>query len=250
MRMQSFGCGSCSLAGSVTCCECASSSAQHAAPRSPKSCIHQVAVNIDQEPSCPRWTAGSKEARLHHGHTRQDSTGAFPVGRRSSNENLIPDKDTPKIGRRVLKGPSRPKALFGGIGIGVLAALYFCTCVLLAAREWRAQWAPSASGPAAGAAGGIPKVIHQMYRVGALPEKWRGVPSAWAKLHPPSEYTYMLWTDESLRALIAKEYPWLLETYDAYPFPTQRWDASRYAVLHKCAAFFVGGAPLPPRSFF
>ena len=43
----------------------------------------------------------------------------------------------------------------------------------------------------------------------------------------------MLWTDDSLRELIRTDYPWLLPTYDAYPYDTQRWDASRYAILHK-----------------
>ena len=72
-----------------------------------------------------------------------------------------------------------------------------------------------------------------MYQSNDLPVKWRAVPAAWSALHPPGEYSYMLWTDENLRILIATEYPWLLQTYDSYPYATQRWDASRYAVLHK-----------------
>ena len=72
-----------------------------------------------------------------------------------------------------------------------------------------------------------------MYKTAELPDQWRDVPAAWVALHPPGEYTYMLWTDDELRSLIASDYPWLLPTFDAYPYATQRWDASRLALLHK-----------------
>uniref|UniRef100_A0A7S2GXA6 Alpha 1,4-glycosyltransferase domain-containing protein n=2 Tax=Haptolina brevifila TaxID=156173 RepID=A0A7S2GXA6_9EUKA len=78
-----------------------------------------------------------------------------------------------------------------------------------------------------------------MYKTADLPAKWANAPAAWAVHHPPPEYQYMLWTDESLRELITTDYPWLLPTYDAYPYPTQRWDASRYAVLHKYGGLYA-----------
>jgi mannosyltransferase OCH1-like enzyme len=42
---------------------------------------------------------------------------------------------------------------------------------------------------------------------------------------------FKLWTDESAREFIAKEYPWFIETYDNYPFAIQRADTIRYFVL-------------------
>ena len=45
--------------------------------------------------------------------------------------------------------------------------------------------------------------------------------------------------DSTLRELIASDYPWLLPTYDAYPYDTQRWDASRYAILHKYGGVYA-----------
>ena len=83
----------------------------------------------------------------------------------------------------------------------------------------------------------IPRIIHQMYRTTELPEDWAHVPHAWKQLH--ADYTYMLWTDEQLRQLIADDYPWLLATYDAYPHDTQRWDASRFAILHKYGGVYA-----------
>ena len=83
----------------------------------------------------------------------------------------------------------------------------------------------------------IPRIIHQMYRTTELPEDWAHVPRAWKQLH--ADYQYMLWTDEQLRQLIADDYPWLLATYDAYPHDTQRWDASRFAILHKYGGVYA-----------
>lgn len=77
----------------------------------------------------------------------------------------------------------------------------------------------------------IPRIIHQMYRSRELPEKWKAPSRAWGAVH--MDYRYILWTDEMLRQLIAEDFPWLIEIYDSYPYSTQRWDASRYAILHK-----------------
>ena len=95
---------------------------------------------------------------------------------------------------------------------------------------------PTTAG-AQGRAAAIPRIIHQMYRTTELPEDWAHVPRAWKQLH--ADYQYMLWTDEQLRQLIADDYPWLLATYDAYPHDTQRWDASRFAILHKYGGVYA-----------
>ena len=34
---------------------------------------------------------------------------------------------------------------------------------------------------------------------------------------PSPEWVHMLWTDVKMRALIAEDYPWFLQAYDAYP---------------------------------
>ena len=155
---------------------------------------------------------------------------------------MILDKETPKIGRRFLAPPRSPQRQARGIAFMLLLPLlllHLLLCVTLAMRESRARWMPTSVGPAPGAPGGIPRIIHQMYKSKELPDQWKEVPATWASFHPAGEYRYMLWTDEDLRALIEKEYPWLLSTYDSYPFPTQRWDASRYAVLHRYGGLYA-----------
>jgi mannosyltransferase OCH1-like enzyme len=48
-----------------------------------------------------------------------------------------------------------------------------------------------------------------------------------------------LWTDESARKFLAIEYPWFLDTWDAYAFPIQRADALRYFVLHHFGGVYL-----------
>lgn len=75
----------------------------------------------------------------------------------------------------------------------------------------------------------IPRIIHQMWRDDALPERLVHFRETWIGHHPSWENR--LWTDRSLRELVAKEYPDFLEIYDAYPNPIMRADAARYLLL-------------------
>lgn len=49
----------------------------------------------------------------------------------------------------------------------------------------------------------------------------------------------MLWTDADSRDFIAKEYPWFLDTFDAYIYPIQRADAIRYFVLYHYGGVYL-----------
>mmetsp|Transcript_20301 Transcript_20301/g.48755 ORF Transcript_20301/g.48755 Transcript_20301/m.48755 type:complete len:545 (-) Transcript_20301:400-2034(-) len=189
----------------------------------------------------------SEDAHLRHSgegrrsHSR--STTAPPPWPKAMRLDLVSAEDSPKP-----RTPrSRPRDLHVcrrtmGRNLLVLAVAslvisHVSWSAHLAARERRYRWRPMSVGLAAGAAGGIPKIIHQMYRTRELPPEWADVPAVWEATHP--DYTYILWTDDTLRELIALEYPWLLPTYDSYPYDTQRWDASRYAILHKYGGLYV-----------
>jgi len=122
---------------------------------------------------------------------------------------------------------------------------YLALCFSLAADDRRTRWhpAPSAletaevSAASCGGHGCIPPRIHQMFATAELPARWRDTPILWRAHHP--HWNYTLWTDDSLRQLVATHYPWLLPTYDAYPYHTQRWDASRYAMLHQYGGVYA-----------
>ena len=163
-------------------------------------------------------------------------------GERAPSQSEPSDADCPKDQRASLDGGSRWPQSFHRrrriracalVAATMLLVLHLLLCCVLAAREHALRWEPRPHSVAAGSSPHVvPKIIHQMYKTADLPAKWADVPGAWAALHPAPEYQYVLWTDATLRELIAREYAWLLPTYDAYPHPTQRWDASRYAVLH------------------
>ncbi|ORY69293.1 hypothetical protein BCR35DRAFT_308092 [Leucosporidium creatinivorum] len=83
----------------------------------------------------------------------------------------------------------------------------------------------------------IPKIIHQTWKTDTLPERWDNVRKQCMELHP--DYEYKLWSDESSREFIAKEYPWFLTAFDGYPYPIQRADAIRYFVLHHFGGVYM-----------
>lgn len=76
----------------------------------------------------------------------------------------------------------------------------------------------------------IPRIIHQTYATEEIPSRWRG--ARWLVKNSHSDFKYMFWTDDSIRSFLEKEYPWILSTFDSYPYPIQRVDAFRYFVLY------------------
>lgn len=209
------------------------------------------AAAAEDTPVCPRRAglAGARERLPSSPEVRPQ----LQCRRSAHEEILLVDVDTPKVGRRNYRSQSaahpRRRARCAAVAaVGVLLSLHFTVCAVLALREHRQRYLPTLAGPAAGEPSGIPRIIHQMYKTTELPPKWRDVPAAWAATHPAEEWTYILWTDAELRQLIAADYPWLLPTYDAYQYPTQRWDASRYAVLHKYGGLYADLDLRPERS--
>jgi mannosyltransferase OCH1-like enzyme len=53
------------------------------------------------------------------------------------------------------------------------------------------------------------------------------------------DFQLIIWGPKESRALVAKEYPQFLRKYDAYPYPIQRSDFSRYAILHKHGGVYM-----------
>ena len=74
------------------------------------------------------------------------------------------------------------------------------------------------------------KIIHQTYKDENIPSHWEISRDMWQKYHP--EYTYMFWTDHSIREFIKTNYPDFLEIHDKYPHNIQRADMIRYFILY------------------
>ncbi|KAK6506980.1 hypothetical protein TWF481_005437 [Arthrobotrys musiformis] len=83
----------------------------------------------------------------------------------------------------------------------------------------------------------VPKIIHQTYKTAEIPDRWKAPQKLCLDLHP--DYEYKLWTDESAREFIAKEYPWFLDTFDGYDHPIMRADVIRYFALRKFGGIYI-----------
>ncbi|CAL5227917.1 g10962 [Coccomyxa viridis] len=83
----------------------------------------------------------------------------------------------------------------------------------------------------------IPAVVHQTWKTTEVPEQWQAARQSCIDMHP--SFHFRLWTDEDARALIARDLPELLPTFDSYPFNIQRADAIRYVLLYKFGGFYM-----------
>ncbi|KAJ7764992.1 glycosyltransferase family 32 protein [Mycena maculata] len=83
----------------------------------------------------------------------------------------------------------------------------------------------------------IPRILHQTWKTGTLPDKWKSISQECRDMMP--DYEYMLWTDESSREFIARHYPWFLNTFDDYSYAILRADAIRYFVLYHYGGIYL-----------
>ncbi|XP_052246388.1 uncharacterized protein LOC127855074 isoform X1 [Dreissena polymorpha] len=83
----------------------------------------------------------------------------------------------------------------------------------------------------------VEKIIHQTWKTTEIPARYVDWMKSWSRNHP--DWTYMFWTDESARALIADKYPQVLPAYDGYLENIRRADAMRYAILHEYGGVYA-----------
>ncbi len=77
----------------------------------------------------------------------------------------------------------------------------------------------------------IPKILHFTWVNERIPRKFQPFLERWRKSHP--DWEIRLWTDASMRQMMAEDYPDYLALYDGYDRGIQRADAFRYFVLHR-----------------
>jgi len=84
----------------------------------------------------------------------------------------------------------------------------------------------------------LPKIIHQQWPRGKpFPKHSSRWFQKWNELFPDVEHR--LWSDEEMRELIAKDFPFFLKTYDGYPHAIMRVDAARTFILYKYGGVYV-----------
>ena len=83
----------------------------------------------------------------------------------------------------------------------------------------------------------IPKIIHQTWKSTEIPYHFVEWVKSWKEKHP--DWTYMFWTDEGARQLIADKHPDLLPYYDGYLENIRRADAMRYVILYEYGGVYA-----------
>lgn len=83
----------------------------------------------------------------------------------------------------------------------------------------------------------IPKIIHQSWKTESVPEVWLPYQTAVKKFHP--DWEYILWTDESSEAYVAKEYPDFLPIYQGFSRNIMRADVFRYLIMYKMGGMYL-----------
>ena len=83
----------------------------------------------------------------------------------------------------------------------------------------------------------IPKIIHQTWKSTEIPYHYVDWVKSWRVRHP--DWSYMFWTDDDARRLIADKYPSLLPYYDGYTENIRRADAMRYVILYEYGGVYA-----------
>ena len=83
----------------------------------------------------------------------------------------------------------------------------------------------------------IPKIIHQTWKNKTIPEAWKEAVESVKEKH--KNYKYILWTDESMKQFVKKEFPDFYKTYNAYEHHIQRCDAFRFLVLYVYGGIYI-----------
>jgi mannosyltransferase OCH1-like enzyme len=88
----------------------------------------------------------------------------------------------------------------------------------------------------------VPKIIHKIAPLDRTkwPEKWVECQQSWFEKFPESEYTYMLWNDESdLDNFIKDNFPSYYDSFITYKYKIQKIDIFRYFVLIKYGGIYA-----------
>jgi len=84
----------------------------------------------------------------------------------------------------------------------------------------------------------IPKIIHQLFESSEkLPEYLKKLSESWIKYNP--DWKYMFWAKKDMDSILQEDFPDFIETYRAFPYNIQRWDAMRYLILCKYGGLYV-----------
>jgi mannosyltransferase OCH1-like enzyme len=83
----------------------------------------------------------------------------------------------------------------------------------------------------------IPKIIHQTWKTNNIPDEWKNAVNSCKIIN--NDFTYILWTHETMDIFVKENYPDLYTIYKSYKHDIQRCDAFRYLVLYKYGGVYL-----------
>lgn len=83
----------------------------------------------------------------------------------------------------------------------------------------------------------IPHILHQTYKTASIPSDF--VPFVQSFVNHNPNWTYMFWSDESAKQLIADKHPYLLPLWNNYNKNINRADVLRYVVLYEYGGVYA-----------
>lgn len=76
----------------------------------------------------------------------------------------------------------------------------------------------------------IPKLFHQSWANGTLPDKFDEWSHSCRRAHP--DWEWVLWTDEDNLRLVERHAPWFMDAYEELQTEIFRADAARHIYMH------------------
>ena len=83
----------------------------------------------------------------------------------------------------------------------------------------------------------IPKLIHQTWKTGDVPRKWRRFADTVREMNPGWEYR--LWTDADNDEFVRREYPEFYEIFTGFSRGIMRADVIRYLIMFKIGGVYL-----------
>ncbi|RKZ50162.1 MAG: hypothetical protein DRR16_10950 [Candidatus Parabeggiatoa sp. nov. 3] len=83
----------------------------------------------------------------------------------------------------------------------------------------------------------VPKIIHQIWDDQNIPGWLAKYAASWLHFNP--EWRYVFWTIDDLNAMVIKEFPSLLKTYNSLPLKIMKIDLARYCLMSKYGGVYV-----------
>ena len=82
----------------------------------------------------------------------------------------------------------------------------------------------------------IPKIIHQTWKTGTLPLRWKHTIASVKRWHP--DWEYRLWDDKTINAYVQKHHPDLYPIFSGFSRNIMRADVMRYILMHDIGGMY------------